>query len=85
MIKSNDYYSQKNIAERYKNYLTSLANIQAQIRDMRDDFKAVTDKLEDAGDPYMDADEVLIHFSSLLADLITYQSEYEADGNNDPK
>ena len=78
-----DLYKPKAIVERYKSYLLELANVQCKIRDMRDDFRDVSNKLNDAGDTWMDADEILINLGSLLADLTVYTSEYEAEASNE--
>ena len=76
-----EYFKLENVIRRHKAHLLELANMHATIRDMRDEFKDVTERYGDNGDTYLDADQVLIDFGSLLADLIVYTSEYEAELN----
>lgn len=73
------------LVERYKGNLQELANMQAKIRDMRDSFEEDSREFGDNGDPQLDAEKVLIDMGSLLADLIVYTSEYEAEANGNPK
>ena len=74
-----EMYSSENISKKYKEYLLDLANMQAKIRDIRDYLKDVSIVKSDNGDTYIDAEAVLIDISSLLADMIVYQHEYEED------
>ena len=73
------------LVERYKGYLQELANMQAKIRDMRDSFEEDSREFGDNGDPQLDAEQVLIDMGSLLADLVTYALEYEAEAKGNPK
>ena len=78
-----ELYDPKSIAKRYGEYLVELANIQAKIKDMRDDFKDVSEVKNDNGDPWTDADNVLLAMSDLFASLITYTSEYSGAGQHE--
>lgn len=70
-------YNPENVQKRYKQYMEKLANIHAEIRDMNDDFKEVSNFHLDAGDLDFDAERVLIDLGALLADLIVYANSYE--------
>jgi len=77
-----DVYSYSEVSKRHAEHLKTLANIHAQIREMRDDFKDVSEHYGDAGDTWMDADQVLLDLGSLLADLTVYVSEYREEADN---
>ena len=74
-----DFYDRKEVAKRHRGHLAKIANFHAELREMRDDMKMVSEHYQDNGDTAAAADEALLALGSLLADLVTYTNEYDED------
>ena len=75
----NNLWSLESIVAAQKEDLKELSNMYAKIREMRDYFEGVTRHTGDNGDTMSDADETLVALGALIADLVTYTSEFEEE------
>lgn len=64
-----------------------IANMIGKLDDMHGNFEILMEESDDNGDPYFDTAQALEKMGVLLASVVTYEHEYEADANagNDKK
>jgi len=69
----------KDYAESYKQDAREVAHMLSKLNEKKNSWEFAMNETKDNGDPYFDALTVLQEMGNLLASLVIYQEEYEAD------